>query len=288
LHDTAKGIDVATERRPIGFVFQDYLLFPHLTVVDNVAFGLRARGEPRSGARAEAMRWLQRMELGERAQDRPKALSGGQAQRVALARALIVQPQLLLLDEPLAALDVSARVQLRRRLKRQLDEFTGTRLLVTHDPLEAMSLADRVVVLEDGRVVQSGVPQDLSARPRSAYVADLVGINLFRGRARGERIELSGGGELVAARAPDGEVFATIHPQAVALHLRRPEGTPRNVYRGPISSVDVEAERVRVGVGGAPPLIAEITPAALRELGLREGDAVWASVKATEVIAYPA
>ncbi len=287
LEDTGDGRFVPPERRPIGVVFQDYLLFPHLTAIDNVAFGLRCRGQSRHQARRQAWDWLQRVGLDERVQARPAELSGGEAQRDALARALAITPRMLLLDEPLSALDVRTRAELRRVLRRHLEAFTGVRLLVTHDPLEAMTIATRVVVIEAGRVVQSGAPADIAERPRSPYVADLAGVNLFHGRARGDRIELDAGGVLTVPSAANGEVFAVIHPRAVALHRLTPEGTPRNVWRGHVASVDIEGPRVRVRIAGAIPIVAEITPAAVAELRLDEGVEVWVCVKATEIAAYP-
>src|SRR6266700_4396860 len=176
LEDPAEGIRVPTERSPVGLVFQDYLLFPHLSALENVAFGLRARGMAARESRARAESWLDRLGVAEYAQARPRALSGGQAQRVALARALAIDPRLLLLDEPLAALDASARGDVRRDLKRHLASFAGIRIVITHDPLEAVALADRLVILERGRVVQTGSPTDVTQRPRSRYVADLVGV----------------------------------------------------------------------------------------------------------------
>ena len=288
LEDAAAGAWVPTERRPIGFVFQDYLLFPHLSALENVAFGLRARGLGRAEARRRAGAWLDRVGLAGHAGARPRALSGGQAQRVALARAMVSEPRLLLLDEPLAALDAATRAEVRRDLRRHLASFGGTRLLVTHDPLEAMALADRLVVLEGGRVTQSGRPAEVSERPRSGYVAELVGVNLYRGRADGAAVELAGGGRLIAAGDHRGEVFAAVHPRAVALHRRLPEGTPRNVLAGTADTVDVVGDRVRVRVTGQVPIVAEVTPAAVGELRLADGGPVWASVKATEVTVYPA
>jgi molybdate transport system ATP-binding protein len=288
LEDTAAGAWMPTERRPIGVVFQDYLLFPHLSALENVAFGLRARGLGRAEARRRAAAWLERVGLADRAGARPRALSGGQAQRVALARAMVGEPRLLLLDEPLAALDAATRAEVRRDLRRHLASFDGTRLLVTHDPLEAMAVADRLVVLEGGRVTQTGDPAEVRQRPRSRYVAELVGVNLYRGRADGAGVELAGGARLVAAGDHRGEVFAAVHPHAVALHRRPPEGTPRNVLGGTAETLDVVGDRVRVRVAGPVPIVAEVTPAAAAELRLAEGGPVWASVKATEVTVYPA
>jgi molybdate transport system ATP-binding protein len=288
LEDVARGIRLPPERRPIGVVFQDYLLFPHLSAVENVAFGLRARGTSARDARIRAKEWLDRMDLGQHAEARPRALSGGQAQRVALARALAISPRLLLLDEPLAALDASARSEVRRDLKRHLVSFAGVRIVITHDPLEAVALADRLVIIERGRVVQTGSPAEVTQRPRSRYVADLVGVNLLRGTATAGQVAVSGGASLQSADGAEGEVFAVIHPRAVALHRVRPEGSPRNVWRGRASTLDFQGDRVRVGVQGEMPIVAEVTPAAVRDLDLAEGGEVWVSVKATEISVYPA
>ncbi len=291
LDDPDAGVRVPPEQRPIGVVFQDSLLFPHLSAADNVAFGLRCHGLSRSEARRRARDRLHRAGLGDLATARPGALSGGQGQRVALARALVTGPRLLLLDEPLSALDAGARVEVRRELRRELASFEGIRLLVTHDPLDAVALADRIVVLEHGRVVQSGPIGEVTARPRSRYVADLVGTNLMRGIARGDHVELADGtGEITAPGAGAGEVFVLVHPRAVALHRDRPEGTPRNVWRGRAEALEPLGDRVRVQVqtAGARVVVAEVTPAAVIDLGLADGVEVWASVKATEVQVYPA
>ncbi|MFL6242866.1 MAG: ABC transporter ATP-binding protein [Acidimicrobiia bacterium] len=288
LDDPASNTWVPTERRPIGYVFQDHALFPHLSALENVAFGLRARGVRRRDARDRALLSLERVDMAAQAADRPSALSGGQAQRVALARALVLEPRVLLLDEPLSALDASTRVDTRRELRRHLEAHEGARVVVTHDPVDAMTLGDRVVVLEAGQVVQAGPLAELRERPRSRYVADLVGVNLYRGQADGPRIRLADGGELVAAGHARGDVFAVVHPRAVALHRREPEGTPRNVLAGMVDHLDVEGDRVRVIVAGPVPVTAEVTPAAVAELELTAGAAVWASIKATEITAYPA
>jgi molybdate transport system ATP-binding protein len=287
IEDTQSRSYIPPEQRPIGVVFQDYLLFPHLTALENVAFGLRCHGRSRRDAHGLAHAWLERVGLNDRASARPAELSGGQAQRVALARALAIEPRVLLLDEPLSALDVSTRAEVRRTLRRHLEAFRGIRLLVTHDPLEAMALATQLVVLEDGHVVQSGSPTEITERPRSAYVADLVGVNLFRGHASGDHIELSDGAVLTVPGAGAGEVFAVIHPRAVALHRRPPEGTPRNVWRGQIGGIDLEHDCVRVRVNAIIPIVAEVTPAAVADLRLDQGGEVWVSVKAKEIAAYP-
>jgi molybdate transport system ATP-binding protein len=175
LDDPATGEWVPPAERTVGVVFQDHLLFPRLSALDNVAFGLRAHKMPKAAARARAAGWLDRVGLADHAGARPKALSGGQSQRVALARALAIEPRVLLLDEPLAALDVQARAQTRDELARHLATFPGARLLVTHDLADAVALADRLVVVEGGRVTQAGTASDLASDPATPYVADLVG-----------------------------------------------------------------------------------------------------------------
>jgi molybdate transport system ATP-binding protein len=281
------GVFVEPARRSVGVVFQEYLLFPHLSVLENVAFGLRSRGVPRKAARARATAWLERVGLADRGGDKPRQLSGGQAQRVALARALAPEPRLLLLDEPLAALDIGTRIELRRDLRAHLASFEGARVLVTHELLDAVALADRIVVLEEGRVAQHGTIPEVAARPRSRYVADLVGVNLLRGQARGAEVSLAGGGMLTVAEPTSGDVYVAVQPNAVAVHRARPEGSPRNVWHGRVHGTDLLGDRVRIHVDGEVPLVAEITPAAVAELGLYDGVDVWTSVKATEVAVYP-
>ena len=288
LEDAATGEYVPTERRPIGFVFQDYLLFPHLSVLDNVAFGLRSRGVSRQAAAEKAAYWLDRVRLKSYAGSKPAELSGGQRQRVALARALAPDPRLLLLDEPLSALDVTTRAEVRRDLKRHLESFQGIRLVVTHDPLEAVALADRLIVMEGGHLVQTGTAAEVTEHPRSQYVADLVGVNLVRGTADHGSVKLSSGQTIAAAGAEVGEVFAVVHPRAVAIHRAHPEGSPRNVWQGRATSIELLGNRVRVRIEARVPLVAEVTPAALRELNLVEGGEVWLSFKATDVAVYPA
>jgi molybdate transport system ATP-binding protein len=290
LEDTSAGVRVPTERRPIGVVFQDYLLFPHMTALENVAFGLRSRGMPRSSARARAHDLLEQVGLAEVAGARPRALSGGQAQRVALARALATDPRLLLLDEPLSAMDAGARAELRRGLTRHLAAFPGTCLVITHDPIEAMTLGDKLVVLEAGRVVQAGTPEELSSHPRSRYVADLLGLNLYRGRMDQGAVLLDGGQRLVAADPlpQGGDVFAVVPPRAVALHRTLPDGSPRNVWRGEVHDLDVVGNHVRAHVAGELPVIAEVTPGAVASLRLDDGGPVFVAVKAMEIEVYEA
>jgi molybdate transport system ATP-binding protein len=287
MDEPAKRTFVVPERRGIGVVFQDYLLFPHLTVLENVAFGPRSRGVGRAQAREHAQEWLTRVGLPDRANAKPGLLSGGQQQRVALARALVNEPRLVLLDEPLAALDVGTRTELRRDLRAQLASFGGARVLVTHELLDAVALADRLVVLEEGRVAQTGPVEEVAARPRSRYVADLVGVNLLRGSGTGTEVTLAGGGAVITADPVAGDVYVAIRPSSVSVHRARPEGSPRNVWGGRVRGIDLLGDRVRIHVGGEVNVVAEITPAALADLGLHEGSELWASVKATEVDAYP-
>ncbi|MFI7443051.1 ABC transporter ATP-binding protein [Nonomuraea indica] len=275
------------EQRPIGMVFQNYLLFPHLSALDNVAFGPRCQGASKAEARRTAADLLRRIGLAEQASARPGRLSGGQAQRVALARALAVRPRLLLLDEPLAALDAHTRLEIRSHLRRHLAGFDGATVLVTHDPLDAMVLADRLVVVEHGSVVQQGGPAEVARRPRTDYVARLVGLNLFRGVADGHRVEV---GELTfsTSEQPAGAVFVAFSPAAVALYRSRPDGSPRNLWRARIDGIERHGDNVRVHLAGPIAAFADITPAALADLDLAPGQEIWASVKATETHAYPA
>jgi molybdate transport system ATP-binding protein len=282
---------VPPERRRAGVVFQDYRLFPHLDVRDNVAFAARSAGIRRAASRTLATEALDRLGLLDLASRRPARLSGGQAQRVALARALAQRPAVLLLDEPMAALDAGARIDVRGFLREHLADFAGPVVLVTHDPLEAMVLADRLLVIEDGRLVQEGSPTDVARHPASPYVARLVGLNLWSGRldrAAGT-VFLDGGGELaVATQAPDGPVLVSLRPSAITVHTGWPEHTStRNVWRGTIIDMELLVDRVRLQVQGVPSALVDVTPAAVSELGLDAGGTVWLSAKATEAEAYP-
>ncbi|GAA2324589.1 ABC transporter ATP-binding protein [Nonomuraea roseoviolacea subsp. roseoviolacea] len=278
---------LAPEQRPIGMVFQDYLLFPHLSALDNVAFGPRCQGASKAEARRTAAALLERVGLADRAAARPRQLSGGQAQRVALARALAVRPDLLLLDEPLAALDAHTRLGVRSELRRHLADFGGATVLVTHDPLDAMVLADRLVVIEDGAIVQQGAPAEVARHPRTDYVARLVGLNLYRGLADGPRVKV---GELLISTSErlEGAAFVAFPPAAVALYRSRPDGSPRNLWEARIDGIERHGDNVRVHLEGPVTAFADITPAALAELDLAPGQTIWASVKATETHAYPA
>jgi molybdate transport system ATP-binding protein len=277
----------ATERRPIGVVFQDYLLFPHLSALDNVAFGPRRHGVDRRAARRQAGDWLARVGLAEHARSKPRQLSGGQAQRVALARALAVHPVLLLLDEPLAALDARTRLDTRAELQHHLAEHPGATLLVTHDPLDALVLADRLVIVEDGHVVQEGDAATITAQPRTDYVARLVGLNLYRGTADGHTVQV---GDLALAVADPlhGDAFVAFSPSAVALHLHQPDGSPRNTWPATITGLQRHGDNLRVQLAGPIVVSADITPAAAAHLHLAPGQPVWVALKATETRAYRA
>lgn len=291
--DPATGRFVPARHRGTGVVFQDYLLFPHLTVLENVAFGLRCRGVPGAVARREAADWLARLGLADYARHRPRSLSGGQAQRVALARALAVRPALLLLDEPLAALDARTRLDTRAELAARLAEHPGATVLVTHDPIDAMVLADRLLVLEGGRLVQQGTPEEVVARPRTDYVARLVGLNLFRGWADGREVTLPDGLRLVLDTPLTGEVFVTVDPAVVGLHPTDPTCPPREAAAGPtcwpvtVATVERHGDRLRIRLDGAPPVIADLTPRAAAGLALRTGRRLWAHIPPGTASGYP-
>lgn len=283
LDDPVRGVFVPPEERSVGVVFQDYVLFPHLSVAENVGFGLRSRGVRRSVARSATFTWLERFGIVDLADRRPGDLSGGQAQRVALARALITEPDLLLLDEPLAALDATTRVELRRVLADHLAAFAGPRLFITHDPTEAFLLADEIHIIENGRITQVGTADDIRLRPRTGYVADLGGSNLFFGDAAGGVVDVDRQELHIADSRISGPVLITIHAHAISLHRQRPEGSPRNTWETTVTRVEHLGDRVRVQTGSPLPLTAEVTPGAVAELGLTMGTTVWVSIKATEI-----
>jgi molybdate transport system ATP-binding protein len=280
------GTHLPAHRRPLGVVFQDALLFPHLTVGENVEFGLRTRGVRKPQRRAAAAAWLHRVGLDGLADRRPAQLSGGQAQRAALARALVGDPALLLLDEPLSALDARTRLVVRAELRRHLAAFPGSTVLVTHDPVDAMALADRVVVVEEGCVVQAGTPDEVNRRPRTDYVARLVGLSLLAGTGEGRTVRLDAGGVVAVAEEVAGPVFAAVRPESVALYLARPEGSPRNVWPVRLTGATPHGGTVRCELEGEVPLVADVTATAFAELGLAPGAEVWAAVKAAEVAVY--
>jgi molybdate transport system ATP-binding protein len=288
--DPLSGVHLAPYERSIGVVFQDYLLFPHLSVLDNVAFGPLVQGFESSKARRRAAGWLARMGITDLASAKPRSVSGGQAQRVALARALATEPRVLLLDEPLAALDAKTHLLVRAEVRRHLGDFAGATLLVTHDPIDAAVLADRLVVIEKGRVVQQGLPQEVARRPRTDYVARLVGLNLLAGRGQGHRVLLPTGGSVELAESAFGDLYVAFRPAAVSLFVHRPDGSPRNLWSGRIATIEPHGEGVRVEISGAPDrrssVFAEITPSAVAELELVPGSEVWAAVKASDIEVY--
>ncbi|NPC45138.1 ATP-binding cassette domain-containing protein [Nocardioides sp. zg-1230] len=259
-------LTVPVRERRVGLVFQGQLLFPHLSALDNVAFGLRARGEKRATAESVARDWLERFGIGDLAARKPRELSGGQAQRVAIARALATEPDVLLLDEPFTGLDVSVQMALRIELGRHLRDFPGIALLVTHDAIDALTLADRVLVLDAGRVVQVGPPAEVAAEPRTSHVARLVGLNLVA----------------------DGDELMAFTPDAVVVSLQEPEGSARLRWHGPIATLAPHGDAVRLLVHASPDLLADLTPTAATELELAPGREVWLSAKATAVSRYAA
>lgn len=292
LEEPARRRRTAAEHRPVGVVFQDYLLFPHLTALENVAFGPRCRGVPRAAARALAAGLLARMGLAGHAGVRPRGLSGGQAQRVALARALATGPRLLLLDEPLAALDAGARLDVRAELRRHLAAFEAVAVLVTHDPLDAMVLADRLLVVESGRRVQEGAPAEVARRPRTDYVARLAGLNLVRGHAEGRALRVAPGLALAGAEPLQGPAFAAFPPGAVTLHPAPPAAAAPGAPAWPVAVTGLEphGDRVRVALtasAGAVPLTADLPAVALAELDVAPDARLWASVDPSQVRTYP-
>jgi molybdate transport system ATP-binding protein len=284
--DTERGIDVPAERRRCGYVFQDYALFPHLSAWQNVAYPLREVG--RRERRERALELLERFGLAERATARPHTLSGGERQRVALARALARRPDVLLLDEPLSALDARTRAGAARELAGVLRDTEAPAVLVTHDFSEAAQLGDRVGIVDAGRVVQEGTPTELAAAPRSAFVADFTGAVVLTGTARGgpeglTSVELDGGGLVVSTDAGDGPVAASVYPWEIAIEPagEPPHGSAHNRLTREVVSVTTVGNRVRVSLAGPQPIAAEITVDSAERLGLRPGTVVTASWKAT-------
>jgi molybdate transport system ATP-binding protein len=302
LDDVGSSTFVPAERRPVALVFQNYRLFPHLDVRDNVAYAPRVQGARRLESRAAADIWLERLALTDLAFRRPHQISGGQAQQVALARALAANPKLLLLDEPLSALDAKTRLDVRAQLRNHLKAFTGPVLIITHDPLEAMIMADRLLVIEGGRVVQQGSPAQVARQPATQYVARLVGLNLYTGTLdpATHQVHLDDGGIFtvtmgdgglkgqVGTRPSTDRVLVGLRPSAITIHTARPaHASPRNVWKGTIGALELLADRVRVQVEAAPPALVDVSAAAVADLALRPGTVVWLSAKATETEAYP-
>jgi molybdate transport system ATP-binding protein len=280
------GVRVAPHARRTALLGQEPLLFPHLDALENVAFGPRSAGTPRASARRDAQRWLDEVGVGELAGRRPAQLSGGEAQRVAVARALAAEPALLLLDEPMAALDVAVLPALRQTLRRVLADRTA--IMVTHDPLDALLLADRVVVLSGGRVVEQGPSSEVLSRPRSPFAARLAGLNLVAGTWRDGSVQTAEGlrvhGLVVGEPPASGErAIATFRPAAVAVYRDPVAGSPRNAFEVTITEIEPLADLIRVHAG---PLHADVTVQAAAELSLEAGLVVTFSVKAVEVAVY--
>jgi molybdate transport system ATP-binding protein len=274
--DTERRVSLPPERRRVGLVFQDYALFPHLSVRGNVAFG--SRGRP-------VDELLERFRIRHLATTQPAELSGGERQRVALARALAREPAVLLLDEPLAALDAHTKSEVRHELAELLRELALPTLLVTHDYEDAAALADEVGVLVEGRLRQLGPPAELVARPRDAFVASFTGANLLRGKARrGEgaltAIRLESGEDLYSADEAEGDVGVVVYPWEVSVaRAHAPDSdSALNVVRGQVGSLVEVANRVRVRVG---PVTAEVTAASAERLELADGGVAYATFKAT-------
>ncbi|MBS9532704.1 ATP-binding cassette domain-containing protein [Mycobacterium sp. M1] len=295
LTDTATGVHVGTEDRRIGLLLQDPLLFPHLSVAGNVAFGphSRHRGASRSAARAAARRWLRAVDAEDLAERRPRRLSGGQAQRVAIARALAAEPEVLLLDEPLSGLDVGAAAAVRAVLRSVVAGTDRMTVLVTHDLLDVFALADRVLVLDGGRVAEIGATAEVLAAPRSRFGARIAGLNLVSGVLDADGTLHTWWGqcwhgvaddELAAGRP----AVAVCTPHAVAVYRQPPEhGSPRNLFEVTVAELDARGAAIQVRAveqpDGTPGLAADITADAAAELKLAPGDSVWFGVKAQEV-----
>lgn len=299
LTDTAAGVQVATHARRVGLLLQDPLLFPHLRVAANVAFGPRSRRGMFSSGRAgdAALHWLREVGAEDLADRRPRQLSGGQAQRVAIARALAAEPELLLLDEPLARLDVSAAASIRTVLRDVVSRTGCAVILVTHNLLDVFALADRVLVLESGKIAEAGPVAAVLAAPRSHFGARIAGVNLVSGtigpdRALHSRSGLSWHGTTEVQFAAGQRAVAVFAPASVAVYSDLPHGSPRNTVEVTVAELDNRGPAVLVRgadqADGAPGLAASITVEAAAELQLTPGDRVWFSVKAAEVSLYSA
>ena len=290
LEDTISGTWTPPEERRVGVVFQEHRLFDHMTVLDNVAFGPRSTGSRTAAARRRASEWIELLGVSALSDRRPHELSGGEAQKVAIARSLAAAPDVLLLDEPLAALDVTTRSEVRRVLRDQLESFSGPRLLVTHDPSDAFLLADMLFVIEDGRITQHGTPDEIRRSPATPYVAALAGTNLYAGTAADGSVLLADHDQTFTITDPGltGAVLLNVHPTAVSLHPERPSGSQRNTWSTTIELIEPLGDIVRITLGGPVPMAVDVTPGAVESLGLQPSSPIWAAVKATEITVAPA
>jgi molybdate transport system ATP-binding protein len=297
LTDTSTGVGVATHDRRVGLLMQNALLFPHLSVAANVSFGARSgKRASRRASREVAERWLTEVEAVGLADRKPRQLSGGQAQRVALARALAADPEVLLLDEPFTGLDVGVAAAMRNVLRRVLARDGRSSVLVTHDLLDVVTLADRVIVLEAGRVAESGATAAVLAAPRSSFGARFAGVNLVSGRAGTDATLATGWDEVWHGRLDDGvlpgdAVVATFHPAAVAVYRDEPHGSPRNTVEVVVAELDSRGPAIRIRGNerpdGSPGLSADVTAEAAADLRLGPGERVYFSIKAQEVSIHP-
>jgi molybdate transport system ATP-binding protein len=293
--DATAGVHLPPWRRNIGYIAQDYALFPHLSVYDNVAFGLRATGGSRHGLKDRVHATLALVGISELASRMPGQLSGGQQQRAALARALVLDPRLLLLDEPLSSLDLQTRRALRLELRSLLRRLSCITVYVTHSPVEALVFGDRLIVIDGGAIAQAGSRDDLLRSPRSPFVAELVGTNLFVGRPAGlvpstaAVIRTPDGAFAVGDEAAAGATYLTVSPREITLFRARPEGSAQNLFSGTVQEIVPEppgGERLRVVLDTDPRLVAEVTREAVADLGLADGTPVFATFKATGVHVY--
>ena len=318
-YDSAQKISSPPQQRPFGYVFQDYVLFPHLTVFDNVAFGLRAQHLSRPLISKQVTNALERVQMHGYEKRLPAQLSGGQQQRIAIARALALQPRLLLLDEPLSALDIQTRRAVRQELRTILQQTGITTMLVTHNYLDGLLFGNQILVMDQGQLLQQGDQQELRQYPRSSYVAELIGVNFFHGSLRqqtnnqictirlddqqhtAQALEISAvlkEQEENSSRqpVPGQEVFVIVDPRSITLHQHVPEGSARNIFQGTILTVlpigattGQQNGRLRVSMQISQtdaPLTAEITEESARKMELHEGKAIFATFKATEASAY--
>jgi molybdenum ABC transporter ATP-binding protein len=299
LDDTARHYHLPPGRRGIGLVFQEYALFPHLSVAENVAYGLRARRLHGKERRTRVAEMLERLGIATLAAERPDRLSGGQRQRVALARALVLQPSALLLDEPLAALDVRTRAEVRHELRLLLSDLAIPTILVTHDYADALAFRRRILIMDAGQIVQDGSHDRLLTHPGSRFVAEFTGVNYYEGTLEAHdpdrvgRVRLAGAVDVYAAAddVPPGPVGLALRPWDVTVSPQPPDGSARNVLPGRVREVLPMGGRVRLVLDVGPqlsvPLVAEITPQAQDSLVCREGQTLYASFKATALALIP-